>query len=107
MPSTKTAEKEMRVAERRKARNKSALSMTKSAVTQAESAITKGDVEAAKAVVKAAISSLDKEAEKGKVHPNNAARRKSRLMKKLNKAAASAKATPAEAPKTRASKKKE
>ena len=107
MPSTKTAEKEMRVAERRKARNKSALSMTKRAVTQAESAITKGDIEAAKAEVKAAVSSLDKEAEKGKVHPNNAARRKSRLMKKLNKATAAAKTAPAETPKTRASKKKE
>jgi small subunit ribosomal protein S20 len=33
-----------------------------------------------------AISSLDKAAEKGVIHSNNAARRKSRLMKKLNKA---------------------
>ncbi len=92
MPTTRTAEKEMRVAQRRTNRNKSVLSRTKTDVSQAERVISSGDLEAAKAEVKAAVSSLDKEAEKGKVHRNNAARRKSRLMKKLNKAAASAKA---------------
>jgi small subunit ribosomal protein S20 len=107
LPTTKTAEKEMRVAERRKARNKSALSMTKTKVVQAEHAISSGDAEAAKAAVKNAVKSLDKESEKGKVHPNNAARRKSRLIKKLNKALATTKAAPAEAPKTKARKKKE
>ncbi len=85
MPTTRTAEKEMRVAERRKARNKSVRSETKTRVTLAESAISAGDLDAAKAAVKVAVSSLDKEAERAKVHPNNAARRKSRLIKKLNK----------------------
>ena len=36
--------------------------------------------------VTAAISALDKAAEKGMIHPNNAARRKSRLMTKVNAA---------------------
>lgn len=36
--------------------------------------------------VSAAISALDKAAEKGILHPNNAARRKSRLMTKVNAA---------------------
>jgi len=36
--------------------------------------------------VAAAISALDKAAEKGIIHPNNAARRKSRLMTKVNAA---------------------
>jgi small subunit ribosomal protein S20 len=36
--------------------------------------------------VTAAISALDKAAEKGMIHPNNAARRKSRLMAKVNAA---------------------
>jgi small subunit ribosomal protein S20 len=36
--------------------------------------------------VTAAISALDKAAEKGIIHPNNAARRKSRLMTKVNAA---------------------
>jgi small subunit ribosomal protein S20 len=42
--------------------------------------------------VAVAIASLDKAAEKGVIHSNNAARRKSRLMKKLNEAQASASA---------------
>ena len=46
-----------------------------------------------------AISSLDRAAEKGIIHANNAARRKSRLVKKLNQAQASA-AEPAEASET-------
>ncbi len=40
----------------------------------------------APAAVGAAISALDKAAEKGQIHPNNAARRKSRLMAKINAA---------------------
>jgi small subunit ribosomal protein S20 len=91
LPTTKTAEKEMRVADRRKARNKSIRSQTKTDVSKAESVISSGNLDAAKAEVKAAVSSLDKETEKGKVHRNNAARRKSRLMKKLNQAIAAAK----------------
>lgn len=85
MPTTKTAEKEMRTAERRKARNKSVRGRTKTKLTSAEEAIAAGDLDKANAAVKSAISALDKEAEKGTEHPNNAARRKSRLMKKLNK----------------------
>jgi small subunit ribosomal protein S20 len=53
-------------------------------------------------VVKSAVSALDKAAEKGAIHPRNAARRKSRLMKAANQ---SAKAPAAEAPVTKAKKK--
>jgi small subunit ribosomal protein S20 len=91
LPTTKTAEKEMRVAERRQARNKSMRSLTKTNVSVAEEMISAGNADAAKAKVKIAISTLDKEAGKGNIHNNNAARRKSRLMKKLNKIAAPAK----------------
>lgn len=90
MPTTKTAEKELRVATRRLARNKSARSATKTSVTQAENAIASGNLDEAKAAVKAAISSLDKESEKGTVHGNNAARRKARLVKKFNQMTKSA-----------------
>jgi len=91
LPTTKTAEKEMRVAERRRARNKSIQSATRTAVVKAESAIASGDLGLASGRVNEAISALDKEAEKGKTHRNTAARSKSRLMKKLNKIAAAAK----------------
>jgi small subunit ribosomal protein S20 len=92
LPTTKTAEKEMRVAERRKGRNKSVRSQTKTRIVKAEEAIAAGNLEAARAEVKVAISTMDKEADKGKIHRNNTARHKSRLMKKLNKAASASKA---------------
>lgn len=93
MPTTKTAEKEMRAAGRRKTRNKSVRSLTKSYVSKAEKTIASGNLEAAQAEVQTAIKALDKGTEHGKVHRNNAARRKSRLMKKLNQAGASSTTT--------------
>jgi len=89
LPSGKSAQKQVRVAENRRARNKSISSQAKTNITKAERLIFLGELEAAQAAVVAAISSLDKAAEKGIIHPNNAARRKSRLMKKLNQAQAS------------------
>ena len=86
MPHTKSAQKQVRVAERRQLRNKSIHSLCKTNITKAEKLIFSGELELAKQAVVAALSSLDKAAEKGVIHPNNAARRKSRLMKKLNEA---------------------
>ena len=96
MPNIKSSEKQVRVAERRQLRNKSVRTLCKTNVTKAEKLIFSGELEAAQAAVVAALSSLDKAAEKGIIHPNNAARRKSRLMKKLNEglASSSAKARP-------------
>jgi small subunit ribosomal protein S20 len=92
LPIIKSAMKQMRVSARKHAANKSVRSMTKTAVTTAEKAIYSGDMDKAQSAVVAAISTLDKTAEKGVIHPNNAARRKSRLMKKLNAAKTPAKA---------------
>lgn len=89
MPVTKSAQKQMRVAERRRVRNKSVRSLCKTNITKAEKLIFSGELEAAQKAVVIAISSLDKATGKGVIHPNNAARRKSRLMKKLNEAQAS------------------
>jgi len=86
LPITKSAQKQMRVAKRRQLRNKSIRSLCKTNITKTERLIFSGDFEAAQKAVVAATSSLDKAAEKGVIHPNNAARRKSRLMKKLNEA---------------------
>ena len=88
MPQTKSAKKEMRATKKRRLRNKTARSLCKSRVTKAEGLIFSGELEKGKEAVVAAISSLDKAAEKGIIHPNNAARRKSRLIKKLNEAQA-------------------
>ena len=84
MPATKSAQKQVRVTERRRLRNKSIRSRCKTDITKAERLIFSGELESAQKAVVAAISSLDKAAEKGVIHPNNAARRKARLMKKLN-----------------------
>ncbi len=88
MPVTKSAKKQVRVSERKRVRNKPIRSLCKTNITKAERLIFSGELEAAQKAVVAAISSLDKAAEKGVIHPNNTARRKSRLMKKLNEAQA-------------------
>ena len=92
MPKSSSAQKEMRVAERRRLHNKPIRTMCKTSIAKAERLIFSGELESAQAAVVAAITTLDKAAKKGVIHPNNAARRKSRLMKKLNQAQASASA---------------
>ncbi|MBI3040284.1 MAG: 30S ribosomal protein S20 [Chloroflexi bacterium] len=84
MPVTKSAKKQLHITERRRLRNKSTRSLCKTNITKAERLILSGELEAAQKAVVAAISSLDRAAEKKIIHPNNAARRKSRLMQKLN-----------------------
>ncbi len=88
MPNTKSAKKQVRVNQRKQLRNKSIRSQNKTLVRKAEELVFSGRVKEAEGGVTAAVRSLDKAAEKGVIHPNNAARRKSRLMKKLNQAKA-------------------
>jgi len=88
LPVTKSATKQVRVTEKRRLRNRSIRSLVKTKITKAERLIFSGELEPAGAAVVAAISVLDRAAEKGVIHANNAARRKSRLMKKLNEAQA-------------------
>ncbi len=92
MPSSKSAKKQARVDTKSRLRNKSTRSLCKTNITKAEKLIFSGELEPARQAVVTAISSLDKAAEKGVFHPNNTARRKSRLMKKLNKALSPAEA---------------
>jgi len=89
LPGSKSAQKQVRVTERKRLKNKSITSLCKTNITKAEKLIFSGELKAAQEAVAVAITSLDKAAEKGVIHPNNAARRKSRLMKKLNEAQAS------------------
>jgi small subunit ribosomal protein S20 len=83
---TPSALKRARQSIRRRAVNRRTQGAAKTLVQQATDIAlgrTDGDGPAA---VAAAISALDKAAEKGILHPNNAARRKSRLMAKVNAA---------------------
>ena len=89
MANTKSAMKQMRAAERRRQRNRPIRTRVKNTLTTATAAISAGAEDTLEAVT-AAISALDRAASKGAIHANNAARRKSRLMKKLNAAKAAA-----------------
>jgi len=86
LPQIKSAQKQVRVAAKRRLRNKGARSLAKTNISKAEKLIFSGELESAEQAVVAAISALDKAAEKGIIHANNAARRKSRLLRKLNAA---------------------
>lgn len=83
MANTRSAEKMIRVAERRRVRNRAVKSAVKTFIRKAERSIF-GEGEDSATLVVQAISKLDKAASKGILHKRNAARRKSRLMKKLN-----------------------
>ena len=79
-----SAAKRMKQSEQRRLRNSSAKSKLKTAFKKAGEEIAAGKVEQAKPLVKEAVSIIDSQATKGIVHKNKAARKKSRLMKKLN-----------------------
>lgn len=84
MANNKSALKRIRTSERRRLHNRPFRSAARTFVKKAELAIVAGDQDAATTAVATAVSSLDRIAQKGIVHKNNAARRKSRLVKKLN-----------------------
>jgi len=79
----KSALKRIRQSEKKRTRNRVIIVATRTSVRSAREAIVGGKVEDAKTVTIAAITALDKAATKGIIHANNAARRKSRLMKRL------------------------
>ncbi len=87
MANTKSAIKMIRVAARKRQRNQPVRVGIKTKIKTANSEIAAKSTDASLSVV-TAISALDKAAEHGILHRNNAARRKSRLMRKLNKMAA-------------------
>lgn len=84
LANSKSARKRILVNERRRLSNRPFRSAARTYIKKAELAIASGDREAAQAAVLTATSTLDRVASKGVIHANNAARRKSRLMKKFN-----------------------
>ncbi|HLI05434.1 MAG TPA: 30S ribosomal protein S20 [Ktedonobacteraceae bacterium] len=85
MPNNASAEKRMRQERKRRMHNRMVKSIVKTQITKARQAIA-GNADNAEEAVRAAVSELDRAAKKGVIHKNNAARRKSRLMKQLNAA---------------------
>lgn len=84
MPNIKSAIKRVKVSEKRRLRNASHKSALRTAVKTFETAAAGANVDTAKEALIAASRKLDKAVTKGLIHKNAAARKKSRLAKKLN-----------------------
>ena len=83
MANIKSQIKRNRQNEKRRVRNRIVRGRARTFVSKARSALTSQNPEEAKVAVLEAVSALDRAAQKGVIHKNNAARRKSRLMKHL------------------------
>ena len=86
MANTKSAIKHIRSSEKKRVRNRRARTEVRTFVKKARAQIEAGELEAAQATVVEAVRALDKAAEKGILHKNNASRRKSRLTQQLAQA---------------------
>ena len=82
MANIKSQIKRNRQNEKKRVKNRTYRGAARTAVTAARNAFVENDPETKEAVLKA-ISTLDKAAEQGVIHKNNASRRKGRLMKRL------------------------
>ncbi len=83
MANIKSQIKRNKQNEKRRVRNRVYRGTARTFVKRARLAIEAGEKESAVEATQVAIRVLDKAAQKGIVHKNNAARRKSRLMKHL------------------------
>jgi small subunit ribosomal protein S20 len=83
MANIRSALKRIRQNEKRRARNAAIKSGVRGAVKTARTALAEGSADA-QAAVKRTIQALDKAVTKGVVHKNAAARKKSRLARRLN-----------------------
>ena len=90
MANIKSSIKRARQNIKRRDFNRYYRSSARTFIKRARAQIESKDLENAEQTVHQAIKVLDKAAQKNIIHRNNAARRKSRLMKALNKAKAAA-----------------
>jgi small subunit ribosomal protein S20 len=87
MANIKSAKKRVLTSATKHDRNRSVRAAIKTRVTRVRHVLDTAEAEAA-GPLRLAVSSLDRAAEKGILHPNNAARRKSRLTKTVARAQA-------------------
>jgi len=83
-----SSKKRIRQNEKNRIRNRARKSLIKTATRQLLDAIHDGDMQTAKSLLSKASKQIDQVAAKGTIHRNTASRKKSRLTKRLNKAAA-------------------
>ncbi len=85
MANIKSAKKRIKVITKKTLRNKMIKSRTKTSVKKVLAALSAGQFDEAKTALVEAVKSIDMAATKGVYHKNNAARKKSRLTKLVNK----------------------
>lgn len=83
MANHKSALKRILQTEKRRLHNRNFRNRTRTMVKKARVAIASGKADDAVEATRSAIRDLDMAASRGTIHPRNAARRKSRLMKQL------------------------
>ena len=83
MANIKSQIKRNKQNEKRRLRNRFFRGAARQSMSKARVASESGETPEAREAVILAVKALDKAAEKGVIHKNNAARRKSRLMKRL------------------------
>ncbi len=88
MATHKSALKRHRQSLVRRERNRQVKGGIRKGSKRVRAAVEAGDIETAQEWLQITIQRLDKAAEKGVIHKNNAARRKSRLTRLVNSAAA-------------------
>jgi small subunit ribosomal protein S20 len=88
MPHTPSAAKRLRKNEKRRIRNRIVAKKLKSQRKATDAAIKAGDAAKIAAEAKVTQAMLDRAADKGYIHPNKAARLKSRMVKRIRASAA-------------------
>ncbi|MDZ4672561.1 MAG: 30S ribosomal protein S20 [Phototrophicales bacterium] len=83
MANHKSALKRIRQAEKRRIHNRTYRNRARTLIKKARTSIATKDLAQAKEATRLAVKDLDMAASRGTIHPRNAARRKSRLMKHL------------------------
>ena len=86
MPNIKSAKKRVLISAARYERNKSYRSALRTSIKKANAAIA-NNAEDKEVAVKAAVKNIDMAVSKGILHKNTAARKKSNLVVRMNKAA--------------------
>ena len=87
MPNIKSAKKRVLVSKVNNERNKADKSVLKSTLKKFDAAVAAGNQEQADSAYKAAVKTIDKAVNKGILHKNNAARKKSSITLKMNELA--------------------
>jgi small subunit ribosomal protein S20 len=86
MPHTASAAKRLRKSERRRRRNRANAKNLKQKRKELQVAVTGKDAAAIETAYKTAQATVDRAAAKGYIHPNKAARLKSRMIKRIRAA---------------------